>query len=80
MRGDTHRREERDTQGQTGTRVSSLRDCRQCVSRLLQQEPASVATTSGAGDCLVAGAAAALLRGLPPTQALAHGAVRPEVA
>jgi len=65
---------------QHGTCVSSLHDCRQCVLCLLQQEPASVATTSGAGDCLVAGAAAALLRGLPPPQALAHGMVCPEVA
>ena len=32
-------------------------------------------TTSGAGDCLVAGTAAALLRALPPHFALAHGIV-----
>ncbi len=37
--------------------------------------PARVVNTSGAGDCLVAGALFGLLRGCNPTEALAHGMV-----
>ncbi|EIE24488.1 Ribokinase-like protein [Coccomyxa subellipsoidea C-169] len=37
--------------------------------------PARVVNTSGAGDCLVAGALFGLLRGCSPTEALAHGIV-----
>jgi sugar/nucleoside kinase (ribokinase family) len=37
--------------------------------------PARVINTSGAGDCAVGGAAVALLAGLLPDQALAHGLV-----
>ncbi len=38
--------------------------------------PARVANTSGAGDCLVAGALWGLTQGLDPAAALAHGMVR----
>ncbi len=55
--------------------------CESCCASLtatlaLQAEAAAVANASGAGDCLVAGAAAALLRGESPEAALAHGMVR----
>lgn len=43
----------------------------------MQSAEAAVGTTSGAGDSLVAGTAAALLRGVPLPAALAHGIVRP---
>lgn len=38
--------------------------------------PARIANLSGAGDCLVAGAAMHLLRGGDASSALAHGMVR----
>ena len=41
----------------------------------LPAAPAAVVSTSGAGDCLVAGCAAALLQDAPPLEALAIGLV-----
>ena len=64
------------TLGPLGAALCTLSQDRRsiCISHL-PAPPAKVVNSSGAGDCLVAGCAAALLAGAQPLNALAHGQV-----
>ena len=63
-----------------GPQGASLCHLSACHSRMhithMPALPAVVTNTSGAGDCLVAGAAMRLLQGGDASSALAHGLVR----
>ena len=69
------------TMGQHGAAHCQLsKDHQAVVVSHMPALPAQVANTSGAGDCLVAGALMRLLEGGDPTSALAHGLVGPVIA